>query len=336
MRRKIILMFLLLAGCIFISSNAFAAWTQAKGHSYNQITTSNYKTTAKFTTLSKDANGDVANTNDDPYVTEEEEFSQTQLSYYGEYGVIDNLTAVFSGGWAYVRSNDILAHTDGSDSVSGVGDILIGLRQKVSDNVGGGPMSIELGIKIPEAYEYENPLEYQNLGDGQYDYTLKSKFGHGFSKGYAVLDIGYKYRDYNRQLDDLYFKPSDQFFVSLSGGYSAASWLSIRGTVGWSKAVGNARVSDDFVTYASCCGINAQTDPAEAILIKDSFGLEQDALTAGLSLAFTVAKNTQLVVSYDFDMCNFLEHVGAGCFNDLSSQNASIGQTWSLALALSL
>jgi hypothetical protein len=339
MRKKVVVMFLLLSGCIFISGNVFAAWTQAKGHSYNQLTLSYYKTTEKFTTIEKypDVEGvtkasDIKTTHADTFRNDEEEFTATKLSYYVEYGVIEDLTVIFSGGFEYVRSNDIINNSDEDAEVTGVGDIILGLRQKISNNVAGGPMSVELDVKVPEAYEYDNPVNYQNLGDGQYDATLKLKYGHGFNWGYAVLDAGYKYRFENDQLGDYTFKPSDTVIVSLSGGYNAAPWMSIRGKIDWEKSIGNAEVSDDFVVYARDYGVNKQF--GEAVMILDTLGLEKDSLTAGLALAFNVAKNTQLVASYDWTLD------GIGPFKDwdfgvFRSRNSSIGETVSLALAYS-
>ncbi|MEW6599476.1 MAG: hypothetical protein AB1499_00755 [Nitrospirota bacterium] len=339
MRRKMVLMFLLSAACIFISSNAFAAWTQAKGHSYNQLTLSHYKTAEKFTTIEKypeveddDRSGEVKDPNSKNERNEEEEFTASKLSYYVEYGIVDNLTVIFSGGYEYVRSNDILAQTDELDSVTGIGDLILGLRQKISDNVAGGPLSVQLDIKIPEAYDYDNPVNYQNLGDGQYDALLKLKYGHGFSWGYAVLDAGYKYRFENRQLGDYTFKPSDTVVIGISGGYNAASWLSIRGKLDWEKSTGNARVSDEYVTYAAGYGVDEKF--GKKVMVLDTLGLEKDSLTAGLALAFTVAKNMQVVASYDWTLD------GTGPFKDwnfgvFKTRNASIGETLSLALAYS-
>ncbi len=343
MRRRMLLMFLLLAVCILISSNAIAAWTQAKGHSYNQLTVSKYRTTSKYTTIEKydtveNATGivfkdsEIKNTHADPYISDEEEFTATKLSYYVEYGLIEDLTFIFSGGFEYVKSNDITANTDDAESASGIGDIILGLRQKISNNVAGGPMSLELDIKVPEAYEYENPVLYQNLGDGQYDALLKLKYGRGFSWGYAVLDAGYKYRFENKQLDPYTFKPADTVIVSLSGGYNATPWLSIRGKLDWDKSVGNAKVSHEFVSYAGKYGVSKSH--GEAVMMLDTLGLKKNSLTAGLALAFTVAKNMQVVASYVWTLD------GVGPFKDwdfgvFGTKNASNGETVSLALAYS-
>ncbi|RJR22224.1 MAG: hypothetical protein C4581_01215 [Nitrospiraceae bacterium] len=339
MRRKVVLMFLMLAGCLFISNNALAAWTQAKGHSYNQLTLSHYKTIEKFTTIEKheavdgvSKSSEIKDTHAKPYRNEEEEFTATKLSYYVEYGLIEDLTVIFSGGFEYVRSNDILNNTGDTDEVTGIGDIILGVRQKISNNVAGGPMSVQLDIKIPEAYDYDNPVDFQALGDGQYDALLKLKYGRGFSWGYAVLDAGYKYRFENEQLDPFTFKPSDTVIVSLSGGYNATPWLSIRAKLDWDKSIGNAKISNEFITYHGPDGLSEET--AKTVMILDTLGLEKDSLTAGLALAFTVAKNMQVVASYDWTLD------GTGPFKDwnfgpFKSRNSSIGETLSLALAYS-
>ena len=339
MRRTVVLMSLLLAGCIFISTDAIAGWTQAQGHSYNQLTLSHYKTVEKFTTIKKyDAvenvskSSEIKSIHSKPYKNKEEEFTATKLSYYMEYGLLDDLTFIFSGGFEYVRSNDILAQSGDDDDVHGVGDIILGFRQKITNNLAGGPLSAQLDIKVPEAYEYKNPVHYQSLGDGQYDALLKLKYGHGFSWGYAVLDAGYKRRFENNQLGDYSFKPSDTVVVSLSGGYNATPWLSIRGKLDWEKSTGNARVSDDFAVYAHDYGVLKDHD--SAFMILDTLGLEKDSLTAGLALAFTVAKNMQIVASYDwtFDGKGPCDECDFGKFG---SSNSSIGETFSLALAYS-
>ncbi len=332
MRRKMILMFLLFGACVFVSGNSFAAWTQAKGHSYNQLTLGYYHTTKKTTTIVKyptvgeegttdeqRLSGKIKRTNASPYRQEEEEFNQYSVTYYGEFGVLEDLTAVFSVPYNYIRSNDVLS--DGNTGPQGVGDINFGLRRKISNNLGGGVlMSVQADIKIPEAYDYGDPIFQQSLGDGQYDYSLKAIFGKGFSKGYSVLDIGYKYRDYNKEHGNRYFKPSDTFFVSLSAGYNATSWLSIRGKVDWTNSIGNAVVSDDMILYGETQGV--LSNHAEAEMILDTLGLEKNSLSAGVSLAFTITPKIQTVLTYNTDLVGF---------GEFRTENAGLGQTFNVA-----
>ncbi|NIP29530.1 MAG: hypothetical protein GTN59_02865, partial [Candidatus Dadabacteria bacterium] len=110
MRNKMLMIFLLLlAGCFFISNDAFSAWTQAKGHSYNSLTLSYYKTTKTYTTLVREGAAEhVVNTHAEPFASEDEEFTSTKITYYGEYGVTDKITAILSVPYDWQRSNDNL------------------------------------------------------------------------------------------------------------------------------------------------------------------------------------------------------------------------------------
>ena len=86
MRKKALLFFLLLVGLVFISSNSFAAWTQGKGHSYNQLTFSHYKTLEKYTSLSYDRGGlgaTVDGLNTGTHRIESEEFIYKDLILRG-------------------------------------------------------------------------------------------------------------------------------------------------------------------------------------------------------------------------------------------------------------
>ena len=325
MRKKTLSFFLFLVALVFISSNAFAAWTQAKGHSYNQLTFSHYKTVKKFTTLGYDTNQlggivDPTRLNVSSHIIPSEQFTSTKLSYYGEYGVTDKITAIISGGWDFQKTNDVMRFSDESGP-SGIGDIIVGVRHKISDNLGAGIVSsFQADLKIPEAYDFNDPMTYQSLGDGQYDLTGKFLFGRGFNWGYSVLSVGYKYRFENDQLDPLNYKPSDQMLLGLSAGYNAFPWLSIRGNIDYNKPVGNADVSDAMIIHniSEHSGLDVHGD---VVLIKDTLSLEAEALSAGIALAFTVKPGTQVVVSYN---------------QDLYGRDASLGKTYSLAVAMSL
>ena len=321
MRKKTLSFFLFLVGLVFISSNAFAAWTQAKGHSYHQLTFSHYKTIKKFTTLGYDSDqlGGTVNDLDEPsHIIPSEEFTSTKVSYYGEYGLTDKVTVIASGGWDFQKTNDVMRYSDEAGP-SGIGDIILGVRHKLSDNLGAGVLSsVQVDLKIPEAYDYNDAITYQSLGDGQYDLTGKLLFGRGFNWGYTVLSAGYKYRFENDQLGELNWKPSDQMLLGLSAGYNAFPWLSIRGNLDYNKPVGNAEISDAMITHSRPPGFDWHKD---VVLVKDTLSLEAEALSGGLALAFTVKPGTQVVVSYN---------------QDLYGKDASLGKTYSLAVAMSL
>jgi len=127
MKRRIIAVLLILCGSIFISHEVFAAWTQAKGHSYNSLGLSYYKTTSKFTTLTRDADENLITTSGETFKNQEEEFTSTKIGYYGEYGITDTLTGIASFWWDWQRSNDTMRYAN-ADGPSGIGDITLGLR----------------------------------------------------------------------------------------------------------------------------------------------------------------------------------------------------------------
>jgi len=318
--KAILILILLLAGSCFISNAAFAAWTQAKGHAYNQLTWSYYVTDKKFTTLKSNNDGAVLATGGGIGKIQTAKFVSTGFTYYGEYGIIDTLT-VFTAipyKWSYSEDTRKYSHENGP---SGVGDIDFGLRYNLSQNFLGNVMSLQGAIKIPAAYKYGNPLTDLSMGDGQYDATLLLQLGRGLGKGYAWFNAGYKYRFENDKFDPITFKPSDQIKVSFGGGYAVTPWLSIRGLVDWAKSVGNASVSQTLIQENYNYGGLAKSQ--DNVLIRDSLGLEPDSLSAGVDLAFNINSQWQTVVSYNTDL------EGIDIF---TSKDWALGQTYSLAI----
>lgn len=319
MKKRIFLLVAVL--CIFPSHELFAAWTQAKGYSYNQFSLSHYRTVEKYTTLHRDEEGSLITTSGDIIKHEEAEFNSTKLSYYGEYGITDKITVIASFPYDWQRSNDTKRYA-GEDGPSGIGDINLGMRYQLVPNLFGSGvlMSVQGEVKIPEAYDYDHPLFNLSLGDGQYDTSFILKFGRGLGKGYAWLDVGYKYRFENDKFDPETFKPSDIFKVAFGGGYSIVSWLSLTGYVEYAQAVGNAEVSDEMIARSFSTGLGADT--AEDELIKDTLSLEKNALSASVGLQFNIAPGMQTVLSYSTDLEGF---------GDLRTKNSALGQTVSLA-----
>ena len=322
-KRIFILIIIVLAGSIFISKPVLAAWTQAKGHSYNQLTLSYYTSDQKYSSIENSAG--VIETIDQP------EYSDYKLSYYGEYGITDTLTVFTSIPYAWVKSQDVNTASPGEDGPSGVGDIDLGLRYKLVNNLigTGALMSFQTQVKIPEAYQvkydFANPLEFQNLGDGQYDWTLALLFGKGFNKGYSVLSAGYKFRFENDEVcGSCSFRPSDQIKVRMDAGYALHPKLSLRGNLEWTKSVGNASISQGMIRKNYKTG--GRYDDEEKI-IKDSLSLEPDNLTLGLALAYSVAPKIQVVLSYN----TVVGGIGGGDF--LRSKDTGKGDTYAIALA---
>jgi len=313
---------LLLIGSILISSNAFSAWTQAKGHSYNQLTFSYYVTDHKLSSIGTDADGVILDINSSVTRKEQATFESQKVTYYGEYGITDKLTIFTAIPYDWQTSDDTIKYA-GESGPNGLGDINLGLRHSLVGNLfnTGALMSIQGEVKIPEAYDYGFPLTHLSLGDGQYDATIALLFGRGFDWGYAWANIGYKFRFENDEFDPMTFDPSDQVKISFGGGYPVTSWLAIRGIVAYTAAVGNASVSDELIRENyKYGGIAVHGD---TVLIKDSLGLEADVLSAGIDLAFTIAPNVQTVISYNKDF----EGIG-----DFGTKDTGQGESFGIAL----
>ena len=331
MKKNMLLAFLLFTVFIFTSGNAFSAWTQPKGYAYNQLSFSYYVTDEKWTTLGLDDDGEVIDLDVDVEKTDTEKFTSSKISYYSEYGIIDKLTFFFSGGYDWQESDDVKKFTE-ENGPSGIGDINLGLRYHLKDNILGSGIlsSAQVEFKIPEAYDYGNPNTKLSLGDGQYDATFALLFGKGFNKGYAWLNAGYKYRFENKENDPITFKPSDQVKVSFGGGYPLLSWLSIGGLVEWIKSVDNAEVSDELLVDNYATG--GKTWHGDTVVIKDSLGLEPNALSVGVDLIFDISKfvpvmketfpSKSIVVSYNRNIAGF------GAFK---TEDYSLGETYSIA-----
>jgi hypothetical protein len=274
---------------------------------------------------------------DDPERVDSAQFLSRDVSYYGEYGIIDKLTIFTSFAWKTPESDDTIRYGD-TDGPSGIGDIDLGLRYNLSPNLFGTGIisSLQGTVKIPEAYEYWFPLSYLSAGDGQYDTTATLMFGRGVGKGYVLFNVGYKYRFENDNNIDKYpssvkssadysFKPSDQLKVFLGGGYGLPAGFELRASIDWTKSLGNAEASDELLVAASPYGVGAGE---EYKLIKDTLSLEQDVLNVGIGLAYTLPKQMlkgtwQGVITYNQDIA------GAGIFQ---TKNAGQGTTYSAAL----
>ncbi len=181
-------------------------------------------------------------------------------------------------------------------------------------------MSVDAKVKIPAAYDCETPLQNQNLGDCQYDTQLSVVFGRGFGWGYAILDLGYKYRFESTEFGQ--YKPADVLVMRIDAGHGLSKNLWLRGNLSWSEALDNAEVSDEFINNAGKKYVGFDTGTSIDKIIKDSLGIESDSLSVGLALAYTVNPNVTLVFGYD---------TGLKGWGHFESKNAGIGKTYSFA-----
>jgi hypothetical protein len=305
-----------------------AGWTQPKGGMYNQLQWNYYITKKKFSSIDKGASGTPTGGVGGIRRYEAPKFTARDLTYYGEYGITNKITVFTSIPlWKEAWSEDTVKYA-GERGPSGIGDINIGLRHKISDTFFSGPLSAQATVKIPEAYEYGHPLRDLSLGDGQYDLTWELFWGRApfiAGRGYVWLLPGYKFRFENNEYDPLNFKPSDQIKLMMGGGYPITSKISVRWLIDWAKSVGNASVSQELIvsSYTYGGGLWYYYDH---ILIRDTLALESDSLNAGLSLVYAITPKSHIVLSYQ----ETLEGIDI-----FESKDTSLGKMYSVAVSYS-
>lgn len=183
-----------LISIMLIPGISFAgAWTAPKGQTYNRLAINSYYSDEIF-----DSSGDTLPMSDN------KEFSDRNISYYMEHGILDQLTLIFSMSYKFLDSED---DTQKIKSYS-FSDIDLGLRYRISKGKY-GVLSLQGLVKIPEAYD---DTEAISPGNGQYDATLKLQYGRSLYPvipGYFNLEAGYRFRDE---------EPADEFLYLVECG----------------------------------------------------------------------------------------------------------------------
>lgn len=306
------------------SRNVMSAWTLPKGRIYNQLYYSYHVSDHKFTTIKTNANGVFISADNDVDKVEIDKFTANTITYHGEFGITDSLTVFTSIPWIDTKY-DISIELSGEDGPSGIGDIDVGLRYNLINNLLNSHvlMSVQGSVKIPEAYNYKYPLTNMSIGDGQYDASLDVLMGKEWDKGYFMLNAGYTFRFENEEHDPFNFKPSDQIRVLMGGAYFITSKLHLKGTIDWTKSIGNASVSQEYIidNYKFGGLLRSQDN----VLIKDTLGLEQDILNLGIALAYSFTQKLETIFRYNIDIEGF---------DNFGTKNAAQVSTYSLAVVL--
>jgi hypothetical protein len=154
------------------------AWTASKGSIYNKLSFNLYTADEQF-----DDSGDRTDVSDNG------DFSDTNLNYYVEYGITDTLTAIASLSYKWLKSEDTYTRS----RTDGFSDMERGVKYRLfSNNI--GVMSV-LGLgKVPELYDTNDAVA---LGNGQYDTEFRLLYGRSlypFIPGYFNLEAGYRFR----------------------------------------------------------------------------------------------------------------------------------------------
>ncbi len=194
--KKRIVTGLLLVVCLILPNTGTlyaGAWTQEKGKSYHRLAANYYFADREF-----NKNGNSQSMPDNG------EFRDVNLSYYAEYGVIDELTVLASLYYKDIKREDDYVRSD----AKGMGDVDLGARFRLYDG-DIGVFAVQGLIKVPEFYDKDDALP---LGNGQYDYELRLLYGRSLwpmIPGYMNLEAAYRYRAK---------RPSDEFRYLVEAG----------------------------------------------------------------------------------------------------------------------
>jgi hypothetical protein len=227
------------------------AWTGPEGASYNKF---------GFNYFSSDQHFD----RDSDVVDSGAKFTDFNFTYYGEYGLRDNLTVFTS---VPVKKLESDPDTGPTATNSGIGDIDLGLRYNLY-NEDWGLISIQGLVKLPAAYDADDDLP---LGNGQRDVEVRLLYGKSLypKPMYFGAEVGYRWRAE---------EPSDEYKYLLEFGYSVTDKFSLRTKLDGTTSAKNA----DKISSGPGDNPNPTLAP--------DFDLGKLELTAG----YTIKKNNYL------------------------------------------
>jgi protein XagA len=176
-------------------NNAYAgAWTAEKGGSYNKLSVNYYRSDSAF--------------GPQPGF---EEFEDINITYYGEYGIRNDLTVFGSIPFRRIENTSF-----GQTAVNGgIGDVEVGLRYRLVEK----PFvaSAQVIFKAPYLYNRNNALP---LGNGQEDIELRLLGGKSLGRfGYVGAEVGYRFR---------FEAPSDEFRYLIEYGVDVNKAIYLR------------------------------------------------------------------------------------------------------------
>ncbi|SEA77291.1 hypothetical protein SAMN05443667_108171 [Flavobacterium gillisiae] len=228
--KKYIYTFLTIALYLPTSTIAQSGWTKAKDTYFLKLDYSTY-TSSDF----RNNNGNSLKTS---------EFSQNAVSFYGEYGITDRLTAITF--IPLYKQNGY----ETTNKVSGFGDIKLELKYALLQK--SFPLSISIAPELPTgkkdnfATNKNNPLEKINLpsGDGEFNVWTTLAISHSFAplklyaSAYSAFNYRTKYKERNFQ---------NQYQAGIEVGYQFFDKLWINSKVSILTGVGAKPETADFI-----------------------------------------------------------------------------------------
>lgn len=228
--KKYIYTFLTIALTLPAFMNAQSGWTKAKGTYFLKLDYSSY-TSSDF----RNNNGNRLKTS---------EFSQNAVSFYGEYGITNRLTAVTF--IPLYKQNGY----ETTNKVSGFGDVKLELKYALLQK--SFPLSISIAPELPTgkkdnfAVNKNNPLERINLpsGDGEFNVWTTLAVSHSFTpsrlyaSAYSAFNYRTKYKERNFQ---------NQYQAGFELGYQFFDKLWLNSKVSILTGIGAKPETADFI-----------------------------------------------------------------------------------------
>ena len=219
--------------CIFcaviftLMSSAFAAsgwagaWCMKKGALYSKLSHNRY-----FTVYTFDEHGDKERNS---YGST---FRDNNITWYNEYGLLDNVTIFASIPYKWLTSHyryiekEKLKHS--RHTYQGLGDVDLGLKYCFLEN----PLVLSLQLLTKTAWFYDSD-ENVPPGNNQNDYELKLLAGKSLwpFPAYCGIELGYRWRTSS---------PSDEYRYLLEFGMNLPKKFSWRVKLDGIKSVKNA------------------------------------------------------------------------------------------------
>ncbi len=168
-------LFLLSFSILTISSTFGQAWAKEKGKSFLKL---------DFTTLTGNQLF-----NDKSEVVDFQDYSFNTVSFYGEYGITNRLTAV--GYIPFLQSNSIKASNLGLEATNaGFGDVDLGFRYAIFQEK--FPLTLTVMLGIPSGDNDDENQLY--TGDGEFNQIVKLASGLAKNNWWLQGGMGYNNR----------------------------------------------------------------------------------------------------------------------------------------------
>ena len=284
----------LLIAALFLSSpdiSRAGAWCAPEGAFYGKLSLNHYTTDTTFT--SNGSRERIANGG---------KFYDTNMTFYGEYGLLDRLTLscsvpykwLQSGTWNETTVNDLAKRQHATSHYNGPGDVEAGLKLGLIKEPFVG--SVQFLYKNAGLYtSHENVLP----GNNQSDYEIRLLAGKSLwpFPGYCGAEAGYRFRTK---------APSDEFKYLVEFGMDLFGPLSLRVKLDGTKSMHNADkvstpkpIRSAYVDEATGQVIVAQsTSVTSAASSNPSLGLQYDLGKLETTLCYKITERWSGEVSY--------------------------------------